>query len=136
MINPTLKQLRYFESLARHGHFGRAAAACAISQPALSEQIRELEELLGAALFERGPRQVRITSLGEEFALRVRDILRSVDELEGLARASRDRLLGRLRVGVIPTIAPYLLPTIIRSLTRVYADLDINVRETLTSKLI
>ncbi|MGD0641312.1 MAG: LysR substrate-binding domain-containing protein [Roseiarcus sp.] len=136
MINLTLKQLRYFEALARHGHFGRAAAACAISQPALSEQIKEMEESLGAALFERGARQVRITSLGEEFVLRVRDILRSVDELEGLARASRDRLLGRLRIGVIPTVAPYLLPTIIRSLTRVYADLDINVRETLTPRLI
>ena len=136
MINLTFKQLRYFEALARHGHFGRAAAACAISQPALSEQIKEMEESLGAALFERSPRQVRITGLGEEFALRVRDILRSVDELEGLARASRDRLLGRLRIGVIPTIAPYLLPTIIRGLTRSYADLDINVRETLTPKLI
>jgi LysR family hydrogen peroxide-inducible transcriptional activator len=136
MINLTLKQLRYFEALARHRHFGRAAAACAISQPALSGQIKEMEESLGAALFERGARQVRITSLGEEFALRVRDILRSVDELEGLARASRDRPLGRLRIGVIPTVAPYLLPTIIRSLTRAYAGLDINVRETLTSKLI
>ncbi len=136
MINLTLKQLRYFEALARHRHFGRAAAACAISQPALSERIKEMEESLGAALFERGPRQVRITSLGEEFALRVRDILRSVDELEGLARASRDRLLGRLRIGVIPTVAPYLLPTIIRSLTRAYADLDVNVRESLTPTLI
>ena len=138
MINFTLKQLRYFEALARHGHFGRAAAACAISQPALSEQIKELEEQLGTALFERGSgaRQVRITSFGDEFAPRVRDILRSVDELEGLARASRDRPLGRLRIGVIPTIAPYLLPTIISSLTGLYADLDINVRETLTPKLI
>jgi len=136
MINLTLKQLRYFEALARHRHFGRAAAACAISQPALSEQIKELEESLGAALFERGARPTRITSFGEVFALRVHDILRSVDELEGLARASRDRLLGRLRLGVIPTVAPYLLPAIIRDLTRAYADLDINVRETLTPKLI
>jgi LysR family hydrogen peroxide-inducible transcriptional activator len=136
MINVTLKQLRYFEALARHGHFGRAAAACSISQPALSEQIKELEETLGAALFERGARQVRITSFGEEFGRRVRDILRGVDELEGLARASRDRLLGRLRIGVIPTIAPYLLPRVIRALTRAYADLDINVRETITPKLI
>jgi LysR family transcriptional regulator, hydrogen peroxide-inducible genes activator len=135
-MNLTLKQLRYFEALAQHGHFGRAAAACAISQPAMSEQIRELEESLGAALFERGARQVRITGFGEAFALRVRDILRSVDELEGLARASRAPLLGRLRIGVIPTVAPYLLPTMIRSLTHVYADLDINVRETVTSKLI
>jgi len=95
-----------------------------------------LEGSLGAALFERGARQVRLTSFGEEFALRVPDILRLVDELEDLARASHDRLLGRLRIGVIPTIAPYLLPTIIRNLTRQYADLDINVRETLTPKLI
>ena len=136
MNNLTLKQLRYFDALARHGHFGRAAAACAISQPALSEQIKELEEALGAALFERGARQLRITSFGEEFALRVRDILRSVDELEGLARASRERLLGRLRIGVIPTVAPYLLPNLIRGLARTYADLDINVRETLTPRLI
>jgi LysR family transcriptional regulator, hydrogen peroxide-inducible genes activator len=138
MANFTLKQLRYFEALAQHGHFGRAAAACAISQPALSEQIKELEETLGAALFERGvgARKVRITNFGEKFALRVRDLLRSVDELEGFARASRDQQLGRLRLGVIPTIGPYLLPTIIRGLTRVYPDLDINVRESLTAKLI
>lgn len=138
MINFTLRQLRYFDAVARHGHFGRAAAASAISQPALSEQIKELEQSLGAALFERsaGGRQVRITSFGEKFAPRVRDILRSVDELEDLARASRDRPFGRLRLGVIPTIAPYLLPTIIRSLAEIYVDLDINVRETVTPKLI
>jgi LysR family transcriptional regulator, hydrogen peroxide-inducible genes activator len=136
MINLTLRQLRYFEALARDGHFGRAADACAISQPALSMQIKELEELLGAALFERGARQVRLTSFGETFALRVRDTLRSVDELGDLARASQDRLVGRLRVGVIPTIAPYLLPTIVGSLTRLYPGLDIHIRETVTPKLI
>jgi len=136
MISMTLKQLRYFEALARHGHFGRAADACAISQPALSMQIKELEESLGTELFERGARQVRLTNFGEEFALRVRDILRQVDELGDLARGSRDRLAGRLRLGVIPTVAPYLLPTIIGNLTRVYDGLDIHVRETLTAKLI
>lgn len=136
MINFTLKQLRYFEALARHGHFGRAAHACAISQPALSMQIKELEETLGTKLFERGSRQARLTNFGEEFALRVGDILRSVDELADLARASQDRLVGRLRIGVIPTIAPYLLPTIIANLTRMHAGLDIHVRETLTQKLI
>ncbi|MBX9648058.1 MAG: hydrogen peroxide-inducible genes activator [Xanthobacteraceae bacterium] len=136
MNNLTLKQLRYFESLARHGHFGRAADACAISQPALSMQIKEMEQELGAALFERGARQIRLTSFGEEFGLRVRNILRSVDELKDLARASGDRLAGRLRIGVIPTIAPYLLPTIIGNLTREYADLEIHVRETVTPKLI
>jgi LysR family hydrogen peroxide-inducible transcriptional activator len=136
MLNLTFRQLRYFEALARHRHFGRAADACAISQPALSQQIKELEESLGAALFERAARQVSITKFGEEFALRAHDILRSVDELEGLARASRDRLLGRLRIGVIPTVAPYLLPTIIGRLTHMDADLEINVRETVTPKLI
>jgi len=135
MINFTLKQLRYFEAVARHGHFGRAADACAISQPALSMQIKELEESLGIALFERAARQVRLTGFGEEFALRVREILRSVDELGDLARASQDQLLGRLRIGVIPTIAPYLLPTLIGNLTCTHADLDIHVRETLTPRL-
>lgn len=136
MINFTLKQLRYFEALAKHGHFGRAADACGISQPALSMQIKELEESLGTELFERGARQVRLSNFGEAFALRVRDILRSVDELGDLARASPDRLVGRLRIGVIPTIAPYLLPTIIGNLTRTNADLDIHVRETVTPKLL
>ena len=136
MINITLKQIRYFEALARTGHFGRAADACAISQPALSMQIKELEETLGAALLERGPRQISLTSLGEEFNLRAREILRSVDELADLARASQARLAGRLRIGVIPTIAPYLLPTIIANLTRQYGGLDIRVRETVTQRLI
>lgn len=136
MINLTLKQLRYFEALARHGHFGRAADASAISQPALSMQIKELEETLGSALFERSARQIRLTSFGESFGLRVREILKAVDELEDLARASRDRLVGRLRIGVIPTIAPYLLPAIIGDLTRLYPGLDIQVRETLTQNLI
>ena len=136
MVNLTLKQLRYFEALARRGHFGHAADDCAISQPALSMQIKELEESLGTKLFERGARQVRLTNFGDALALRVRDILRSVDELEDLARASRNRLVGRLRIGVIPTIAPYLLPTIVGNLTRMHDGLDIHVRETLTSKLI
>jgi LysR family hydrogen peroxide-inducible transcriptional activator len=136
MTNLTVKQLRYLEALAQHGHFGRAAEACAISQPALSMQIRELEQELGAALFERSARQVRLTGFGEEFALRVRGILQSVDELGDLARAAQDRLVGRLRIGVIPTIAPYLLPTIIGNLTRIYAGLDIHIRETVTPKLI
>ena len=136
MNNLTVKQLRYLEALARHGHFGRAAEACAISQPALSMQIKELEESLGATLFERSARQVRLTGFGEEFARRARGILRSLDELGDLARASQDQLVGRLRIGVIPTIAPYLLPTIIGNLTRLYAGLDIHIRETVTPKLI
>ena len=136
MNNLTLKQLRYFESLARHGHFGRAADACAISQPALSMQIKELEVSLDTKLFERGPRQVSLTAFGEEFAARVHDILRSVDELGDLAQASRQGLLGRIRIGIIPTIAPYLLPTLLGNLTRLHTALDIHVRETLTQKLL
>ena len=136
MVEVTLRQLHYFDALAAHSHFGRAAAACAISQPALSMQIKELEEVLGAVLIERGARQVRLTQFGQEAALRVRDILRSIDELGDFARASRDRLAGRLRIGMIPTIAPYLLPTVIGNLTRTRPELEIHVREALTSKLI
>lgn len=136
MSNVTLKQLRYFEALARHAHFGRAAEACAISQPAMSMQIRELEEELGIDLFNRGSRQVRLTSFGEDFARRARDILRSVDELGDMARAAREQLVGRLRIGIIPTVAPYLLPAIIGDLSRLHAGLDIHVRETVTPKLI
>ena len=136
MINLTLKQLKYFEALARHSHFGRAAESCAISQPALSMQIKELEDQLGTDLFARSARRVRLTAFGEEFVVRVREILRSVDELGDLARASRERLVGRLRIGVIPTVAPYLLPILIGNLTRLNADLDIQVRETVTPRLI
>lgn len=136
MMNFTLRQLRYFDALARHGHFGRAAEACSISQPALSVQIKDLEEALGADLFERSARQLRLSAFGEEFLLRVRDILRSVDELGDLARANRNQLVGRLRIGVIPTVAPYLLPALISSLTTANADLDIHVRETVTPKLL
>ncbi len=99
-------------------------------------QIKELEETLGGVLLERNARQVALTKFGEEAAQRVRDILRLVDELGDFARASRDRLAGRLRIGMIPTIAPYLLPKIIANLTRLHPELDIHVRETVTPKLI
>jgi len=136
MTNITLKQLRYFEALARQGHFGRAADVCSISQPALSVQIRELEGHLRQALFERGPRQVRLTAFGEAFGVRVRDILQAVDELGDLARAAQDGLVGRLRLGVIPTIAPYLLPALVARLATTHPDLDLHVRETVTPRLI
>lgn len=136
MSNITLKQLRYFEALAHHRHFGHAAEASSISQPALSVQIKDLEETLGAALFERASRQVRLTAFGEEFGGRVRKILAAVDELGDLARSTQGGMAGRLRIGVIPTIAPYLLPKLIRDLKDSNADLDIHVRETLTPRLI
>ncbi|CTQ48074.1 hydrogen peroxide-inducible genes activator [Jannaschia donghaensis] len=136
MANLTLKHLRYFEALARHGHFGRAAEASAISQPALSVQIKELETTLGATLFERSPRNVRLTAFGETFATRARDILRAVDELGDLARVSQGQLSGRLRLGVIPTVAPYLLPPVIAGLAATYPALDLDIRETITPKLL
>ena len=136
MIGVTIKHLRYFEALSQQGHFGRAAEVCAISQPALSLQIKELEAILGAPLVERGARQIRLTSLGEAFALRVRDILRAVDELGDLARASYSPLVGRLRIGIIPTVAPYLLPRLIKDLTGQQSILDIRPREAVTKKLL
>ena len=136
MINVSLRQLRYFDALARHGHFGRAAEASSVTQPALSMKIKELEGTLGGALFERSARQVVLTKFGEDAVRRARDILRSVDELGDFARASRDRLAGRLRIGMIPTIAPYLLPEMIGHIKRSFPEIDLNVRETLTPKLL
>lgn len=136
MPDITLKHLRYFEALALHLHFGNAADVCAITQPALSMQIKELEEIIGEALFERSARQVRLTGFGVDFGLRVRDILRGADDLVELARASGDTLTGKLRLGIIPTVAPYLLPKLIGNLQVKYPSADLRVRETLTPKLI
>lgn len=131
-----MKHLRYFDALARHRHFGRAAEASAISQPALSLQIKELEAILGAPLAERGPRQIRLTAFGEDFVLRARDILRAVDELGQLARAASGPLAGRLRLGVIPTVAPYYLPQLMRRLVSRFPGLDLRPREAVTPKLV
>ena len=136
MNSLSMRHLRYFDALARHGHFGRAAAECAISQPALSMQIKELEELLGAPLVERGARQARLTGLGEEIARRAHDILRSVDELDEVVRARARPLSGRLRIGVIPTIGPYLLPRVLTALQAHYPGLDLRPREAVTQRLI
>ncbi|MBL8563318.1 MAG: LysR family transcriptional regulator [Gemmobacter sp.] len=141
MLNITLKQLRYFEALARLGHFGQAAEVCAVTQPALSMQMKELEAVLGAPLLERAPRQVRLTGFGELFLARAQTILREVSGLEDLARlaaaqASGARMAGRLRIGVIPTVAPYLLPKVIARLTALYPGLELSLRETVTPRLL
>jgi len=136
MIGISMRHMRYFDALAQHGHFGRAAEVCSISQPALSVQIRDLEDILGQPLVERGARQIRLTNLGEAFALRVRTILSMVDELGDLARASHGPLTGRLRIGVIPTVAPYLLPRVIKNLAARYPGLDLRLREAVTQTLI
>lgn len=135
MANFTLRQLRYFEALAAEGHFGRAAERCAISQPALSVQIRDLEATLGVHLFERGPRGVTLTSLGEDCAQRIKPILRGLEELGDWALASQGGTLGRLRLGVIPTIAPYILPQVVAAMTAAHPAMDLHVRETITPRL-
>lgn len=136
MKNLTLKHLRYVVAVADQGHFGRAADTCSVSQPALSMQIKELEGALGAVLFDRGARGVQTTALGARFVERARLILREVDELGHLARAAQDGLSGPLRLGVIPTIAPYLLPRLIGVLGQSHPGLELNLRETITPQLL
>lgn len=132
----TLKQLTYFDALARYGHFGRAADSCAISQPALSVQIKELEQMAGAPLVERGARSIRLTQLGNDFLTRARTVLLGVEELEELVRVSKGPFTGRLRLGIIPTVAPYLLPKIMTAVTHRFPNLELEVRETVTTSLI
>lgn len=132
----TLRHLRYFDALAAQGNFSRAAEVCAISQPALSLQIKELERIMGAPLVERTPREVRLTALGEDLLARGRDILERVDDLGGLVRTPSSPFAGRLRIGVIPTIAPYLLPAIIRALTDRFPNVTPEPKETVTRVLI
>ncbi|WP_299792638.1 hydrogen peroxide-inducible genes activator [uncultured Marivita sp.] len=136
MIGLTIKQLRYFDALARHLHFGRAAEASSISQPALSLQIKELEQLAGAPLIERSSRNLRLTGVGEDFVLKAREVLVAVDELEDLMRASKGPLSGRFRLGVIPTVAPYLLPATITALSARFPEIDLELRESVTKSLV
>jgi LysR family hydrogen peroxide-inducible transcriptional activator len=132
----TLRQLRYLAALAEHRHFGRAAEACAVTQPALSMQIRELERLLGVELVERRPGEVVLTQLGAEVAQRGDRVLAGARDLVDFA-CHRGRLLtGRLHLGVIPTLAPYVLPKILPVLQRRYPDLHVELRETQTKSLL
>lgn len=132
----TLRHLRYAESLARHRHFGRAAAECAVTQPALSMQIAELERIVGLQLFERARRQVTPTAIGAQFVTRARTVLAGVDEIEMVCRAANDPFGGTLRIGVIPTVAPYLLPSVMNEIGNAHAHLRLSVRESVTSSLI
>lgn len=131
----TFKQLRYFDALARELHFGRAADSCAITQPALSMQIQELEALLGLPLVERTRSGIRLTPKGAELALRTRKLLNDVHDLVDFAKQSAGVLSGTLRLGVIPSIAPYLLPPLLPLLKSEYPDLKLHLRETQTLPL-
>jgi LysR family hydrogen peroxide-inducible transcriptional activator len=131
----SLRQLRYFASLARHRHFGRAADDCAVTQPALSMQIRELEREIGAELVERRPGEVALTVTGNEVAQRAERILAAARDLVDFAR-HREVLSGSLKLGIIPTLAPYLLPRLLPRLQQAYPSLRLDVRETQTATLI
>jgi LysR family transcriptional regulator, hydrogen peroxide-inducible genes activator len=131
----TLRQLRYLASLARHRHFGRAAEDCAVTQPALSMQVRELEREIGAELVERRPGEITLTELGVEVAQRAERILAATRDLLDFAR-HRDVLSGELRLGIIPTLGPYVLPRLLPRLQSGYPQLRLDVRETLTKGLI
>lgn len=135
MVNITLRQLRYFDALARELHFGRAASSCAVTQPALSMQLQELEEQLGVALIERARSGVRLTEKGRQIATRAGRILGDVRDLVDFARHAAGPLAGSLRLGVIPSIAPYLLPPLLPLLAADYPALELAVRETQTRPL-
>ena len=126
---PTLKQLQYLVALRDHGHFGRAAEACFVTQSTLSAGLRELETLIGVTLVERTRRVVRFTPLGERIAAKARLVLREAEELGDMARAAGRPLSGEMRMSVIPTIAPFLLPRILPRLRTDYPDLKLFLRE-------
>jgi LysR family hydrogen peroxide-inducible transcriptional activator len=126
---PTIKQLQYLVALRQHGHFGRAADACFVTQSTLSAALRELEALLGVTLVERTRRVVRFTALGEKISDKAVRLLREAEELAEIARAEGQPLHGELRMGVIPTIAPFLLPAMLPHLRREWPSLKLYLRE-------
>ena len=126
---PTIKQLQYLVALREHGHFGKAADACFVTQSTLSAGLRELETLLGVTLVERTRRIVRFTALGEKVADKAVRVLREAEELAELARAEGKPLHGELRMGVIPTIAPFLLPAMLPRLREQWPKLKLYLRE-------
>lgn len=129
---PSPRQLSYLLALHEHQHFGRAAAACFVTQSTLSVGIAELERLLGAQLVERSKRSVRFTDVGEEVTARARGILRSTEDLCAAAQGAREPLVGTLRLAVIPTIAPFLLPAMMIGVSAAWPRLRLSVREMLT----
>lgn len=136
MNRPTLRQLEYIVAVADERHFGRAAEACFVTQPALSAQVLGLEELLEVRLFERDRRRVLPTPAGAEVVERARKILVQADELVETARSASRPLCGTLRMGVIPTVAPYLLPRVVPKLRRKHRELRLLLREDHTERIV
>ncbi|HEU4986496.1 MAG TPA: LysR substrate-binding domain-containing protein [Rhizobiaceae bacterium] len=135
MIGLTVRQLQYFQALAETRHFGRAAALAGVSQPALSAQIAEMEARLACRLFERGKGKVQLTEEGRMLLPRIEKILADISDLEAVARRGRGTLEGRFRIGIIPTVAPYLLPHVLPELRSRFPALQAEVREAVTDTL-
>lgn len=135
MSLPTVKQLKYLSELAEHRHFGRAAQACFVSQSALSTAINELEQNLGVALFERGS-TILLTQIGERLVGEARDVLNQLDHFVEHAKQAQGSFQSDLRFGVIPTIAPFLLPKILKAMHKEYGDNKLYIREDLSPNLI
>lgn len=136
MARITLRQLQYFDTLARLKHFGRAAEACHVSQPALTQQIQELETQLGAQLVERRRHGAMLTGEGALVAAKAAEVLRAAHDLIESVAHRRAPLSGGLRLGIIPTLAPYLLPALLPELVGRYPDLELHIRETQTDLLL
>jgi LysR family hydrogen peroxide-inducible transcriptional activator len=135
-ILPSLQQLRFLCALAEQCHFGRAAESCAVTQSTLSGGIKELEARLGITLFERSHRHVMLTPLGKEIATRAQRLLVDAEELVGFARNAQEPLSGPLRFGVIPTVGPYVLPSLLSHLGAALPKLKLHVREAPTTVLL
>jgi LysR family hydrogen peroxide-inducible transcriptional activator len=136
MTDLKLKDLRYLVALADERHFGRAAQSCFVSQPTLSAQLKKLEDYLGVQLIERNPGQVTLTEPGEQIVARARRILEASDEVVTLARSHRDPLAGKLRLAVLPTIGPYLLPRLTREIRKSLPRLELRLYEFQTSVML
>jgi LysR family hydrogen peroxide-inducible transcriptional activator len=136
MADLKLKDLRYLATLAETRHFGQAAAACHVSQPTLSAQLKKLEDYLGVQLVERQPRNVTLTEAGEAIAARARQIMTTSDEIVRLAQGWRDPLAGRLRVALLPTIGPYLLPQVLSKLRKALPRLELMLYEYQTGPML
>ncbi|MCB0714187.1 MAG: LysR family transcriptional regulator [Ignavibacteriae bacterium] len=132
----TLTQLQYIVAVDTHRHFGRAAEECNVSQPTLSMQIRTLEEELGAELFDRGRKPVIPTDLGREIIAQARVILRERDRVDDILKDAQNRISGELSVGIIPTLAPYLLPLVSKTFTERYPEVTLSIRELTTEDIL
>ena len=131
-----LQELRYLVAIAEHRHFGRAAEACNVSQPTLSSQIKKLEDELGVTLLERTNKRVDMTPVGSQILAHAQRALSEAAQMEAVARAARDPLVGPLKLGVIPTVAPYLMPLILKPLKQGYPGLTIELWEDQTRALV